>query len=56
MLERRHVDHAGTHGTYGTDLTNSRTLRKSVNVTMKTKINFFDTTTLRYLVIKENFE
>ena len=35
------------------DLANSHTLCESVNVTMKTTINFYDMTTLRYLVIKE---
>ena len=38
------------------DLVNSHTLCKSVNVTMKITINFYDMATLRYLVIKEKFE
>ena len=38
------------------DLANSYTLCESVNVTMKTTIDFYDMTTLRYLVIKEKFE
>ena len=38
------------------DLANSHTLCENVNVTMKTAINFYDMTTLRYVVIKEKFE
>ena len=38
------------------DLANYHTLCESVNMTTKTTINFHDTTTLRYLVIKEKFE
>ena len=38
------------------DLPNSHMLCESVNVNMKTTINFYDMTTLRYLVIKEKFE
>ena len=48
--------HVGTHGTYGTHLANSHTLCESVNVTMKTSVNFYHMTTLRYLVIKEKLE
>ena len=55
-LARGHVDHAGMHGTYGTQFSKSRTLCGSVNVIKKTTINFYDMTTLRYLVIKEKFE
>ena len=38
------------------DLANPHTLCESVNVTMRTTINFYDTTTLRYLMTKEKFE
>ena len=38
------------------DLANSHTLCESVNVTMKTTINFNDVITLRYIVIKKKFE
>ena len=38
------------------DLGNSHTLCESVNVTMKSAINFYEMTTLRYLVMKEKFE
>ena len=38
------------------DLPNSHSLWESVNVNMKTAFNFYDMTTLRYLVIKEKFE
>ena len=34
-------------------LANTHTLCESVNVTMKTTINFYDMTNIRYLVIKE---
>ena len=50
-LARWHIDHAGTHGTRF-----SHTLCESVNVTMKTTINFYDMTILCCLVIKEKFE
>ena len=55
-LARGYVDHAGMHGTYGTEFSKSRTLCGSLNVTKKTTINFYDMTTLRYLLIKEKFE
>ena len=54
-LEHGYVDHAGMHGTYGMQFS-SHTSCESVNVTMKTTINFYDMKTLRYLVIKEKFE
>ena len=38
------------------NLRNSHTLCKSVKVAMKITINFYDMTTLHYLVIKEKFE
>ena len=38
------------------DLANSHTLCETVNVNMKTAINFYDMTTFCYLVIKEQFE
>ena len=55
-MARGHVDHAGMHARIARDLANSHTLYESVNVTMKTTINFYNMTTLRYLVIKEKFE
>ena len=54
-LVHGYVDHAGMHGTYGMQFS-SHTSCESVNVTMKTTINFYDMKTLRYLVIKEKFE
>ena len=50
------VWHVGTLVHMADDLANSNTLYGSVNVAMKTTINFHDMTTLRYLVIKEKFE
>ena len=38
------------------DLANCHTLCEGVNVTIKTTINFYDMTTLRYIMIKERFE
>ena len=38
------------------DLANSHTLCESVNVTVKTTINFYDTANLSYIVIKKTFE
>ena len=38
------------------DLANSYTFCESVNVTMKTTINFYDLTALRYLEMKEKSE
>ena len=38
------------------DLANFHTLCESVDVTMKTTIDFYDMTILHYLVIKEKFE
>ena len=38
------------------NLANYHALCESVNVTMKIKINFYDMTTVRYILIKEKFE
>ena len=38
------------------NLANSYMLCEIVNVTIKTTTNFYEMTTLRYLVIKEKFE
>ena len=54
-LARGHVDHASTHGMYGTRFSSHR-LCESVNVILKTTIYFYDMTTLSCLLINEEFE